>query len=98
MHLIERSEIWSMTMDEIAFDEEYDAVVAPGQCTTQNSSLSMSTAFGYTSSTQRVKWVVASATSTLPNASFADGQRAAPPPVSDPGAAHAGSHLAAELP
>ena len=32
-------------MNEIAFDEEYNAVavVEPGQCTTQNSSLSMST-------------------------------------------------------
>ena len=87
-------------MNEIAFDEEYDAVAAvePRQCTTQNSSLSVSTASGYPAFTQQVKWAAASATSILPNASLPDGQRAALPPASHSGEGYAGSHLAAELP
>ena len=89
-----------MTMNEIAFDEEYDAVatVKSGQCTTHNSSLSMSTASGYLAATQRVKWTAASATSTLPKASLSDGQRVAPLPASHSGEGYAGSDLAAELP
>ena len=87
-------------MNEIAFDEEYDAVAAiePDQCMTQNSSLPMSTASGYSAAKQRVNWVAASAASTWPNSSFPDGQRVALLPASHSGEGYAGSHLAAELP
>ena len=73
------------------------------QCTMPNSASSMSTAPRFLASTRRVRWVAASAISTSPvatllNASFPDGPRAAPLPASHPGEAHAGSHLAAELP